>query len=291
MRHLRPFRYYRPSSVSEILELLEGKAPGVKLLAGGTDLLVQMKEERMAPEGIIDLGGTPELGRIESRDGRLRVGAMVRLSALENLQGIHQGASLISSAAHRVGSPQIRFRGTIGGNLCNASPAADMAPALLVMEASVTLASKKGERRIPLESFFTGPGMTVLKEDEMLKEIDIPGPPGRGIGVYLKLGRRRSMDLALVSIALLLSLGPDRQTCERVRVAFGSVAPVPLRAKETEGFLEGKKLTEDILFEASQLAEKESQPITDVRATAAYRKEMVGVLFRRAMREALAAGR
>jgi len=286
---LKRFEFYRPATLTEAFDLLESYGNRAKPIAGGTDLVVQMKERRIVLEAVIDLLGLPELQGMERSDGGLRIGATVKLSALESAPIVQEEWGLLASATHRIGSPQVRHRGTIGGNLCNASPAADMAPALLVMEATVTLTSREGDRKIPLESFFVGPGLTVLRQEELLKEITIPSPPAHSAGVYLKLGRRKSMDLAVVSVAVLLTLGPDKKTCERARVALGSVAPTPLRAKETETLLEGNILDDDLIEEASRRAEKECRPITDVRSTEAYRREMVGVLVRRALRQALLA--
>jgi carbon-monoxide dehydrogenase medium subunit len=250
-----------------------------------------MKEKRIAPEVVINLLGAPELKRIERSDVGIQIGATVKLSALENSPALQEEWKILASAVHGIGSPQVRNRGTIGGNLCNASPAADMAPSLLVMEATVTLAGRNGERKIPLASFFTGPGLTALRSDEVLKEITIPTNPQHSFGAYLKLGRRKSMDLALVSVAVLLTLNRDKGICERARIALGSVAPTPVRARETEKMLEGKRPDEKLIQEAAQSAEKECRPISDVRSTATYRKEMIKILVERAILQALAAGR
>lgn len=279
MMHLNKFEYLSPTSLPEVLKLLERYGTRVKLVAGGTDLIVQMKEKRIAPDVMINLLGVPELQRIERSDVGIRIGATVKLSALESSPALQGGWKMLASAAHGIGSPQVRNRGTIGGNLCNASPAADTAPSLLVMEATVTLAGRKGERKIPLESFFAGPGLTVLRSDEVLKEIALPVTPQHSFGAYLKLGRRKSMDLALVSVVVLLTLNRDKGTCERARIALGSVAPTPVRARETEKALEGKKPDENLIQEAAQCAEKECHPISDVRSTATYRMREKDVLI------------
>lgn len=289
--HLNKFEYFSPTSLPEVFELLGRYGPRAKLIAGGTDLIVQMKEKRIAPEVIINLLGVPELGHVERCDSGIRIGATVKLSAVESSLSLNKEWKVLASSAHKIGSPQVRNRGTIGGNLCNASPAADTAPSLLVMEATVTLAGKKGERNLPLESFFTGPGQTMLGSDEILKEITIPTIPQNSFGAYLKLGRRKSMDLALVSVVVLLTFNQNKETCERARIALGSVAPTPLRARETEKMLEGKRLDERLIREAGQCAEKECRPISDVRSTATYRKKMINVLVRRAILQALAAGK
>ena len=175
----------------------------------------------------------------------------------------------------------------MGGNLCNASPAADTAPPLLVLEAEVVLSGKKGERRVPLDSFFSGPGKTALARDEIFKEILIPPVPAGSVWAYLKLGRRKSLDLALTSVAVLLTLDPKTKICRRARMALGAVSPTPLRAKGAEKFLEGKILDEGVIREAGERAQKECRPISDIRASAEYRKEMVKVLVGRAIKKSL----
>jgi carbon-monoxide dehydrogenase medium subunit len=159
------------------------------------------------------------------------------------------------------------------------------------MDATVTLAGRNEERKIPLASFFNGPGLTALRREEVLKEITVPTTPRHSFGAYLKLGRRKSMDLALVSVAVFLTLNPDEGTCERARIALGSVAPTPVRARETEKMLEGKRPDKKLIQEAAQSVEKECRPISDVRSTATYRKEMIKILVERAILQALAAGR
>jgi carbon-monoxide dehydrogenase medium subunit len=217
----------------------------------------------------------------------LRIGSLVKHAALEGSPLVRDGWRIIAEAAHKVGSPQIRNLGTVGGNLCNASPAADSAGPLLVLDAEVVLAGKKKERRVPLPSFFKGPGKTVLGKDEILKEILVPPVPAGSVWAYLKLGRRKSMDLALASTAVLLTLDPKTKICRRARVALGAVAPTPFRAKGTEKFLEGKRLDEAVILEAGERAQEECRPISDIRASAEYRKEMVKVLVGRAIKKSL----
>jgi CO/xanthine dehydrogenase FAD-binding subunit len=282
---LRKFEFMNPSSLMEAVHLLEGHKGKSKLIAGGTDLIVQMKEKRVAPEVLINLGEVSELKRIERNGDVLRIGSMVTHSTLESSSHLTGTLGILASAAGKVGSPQIRSRGTIGGNICHASPSADTTPALLVLDAEVCLVSPRGERRLPLESFFTGPGLTVLEKDEMLKEVVMREPSQHSSAVYLKLGRRKSMDLALVSIALHLTQDSKTGVCKRARIALGSVSPTPVRAKETEKILEGNVLDETAMQEARKRVQTECLPITDIRASAAYRKEMVGVLMERALKQ------
>jgi len=282
---MRKFAFSSPSSIAEALKLLAQSGSQAKVIAGGTDLVVQMKNKLVTPERVINLLTVPELMGM-NRNGRgLRIGALVKHAALENSPLLRDGWGILASAAHKVGSPQVRHLGTLGGNLCNASPAADTAPVLLVLEAEVTSARAEGERRIPLESFFTGPGLTVLKEDEILREIFIPEIPAKSSWAYLKLGRRKSLDLALVSVAVLLTLDSAGGVCRRARVALGAVSPTPIRARKTEKFLEGKKLEEAVILEAGKIAQQECRPISDIRASAEYRKEMVMVILERAIKK------
>ncbi len=284
---MRKFEFFSPASLDGALELLEQYGDEAKLIAGGTDLLVQMKSKLIAPKQVINLLGVPELSGLGQNGKGLRVGALTKHAALENSPLLRKGWGILAAAAHKVGSPQIRNLGTVGGNVGNASPAADTAPALLALEASVVLISRRGERRIPLESFFVGPGVTVLKKDEILKEILLPEVPAHSVGAYLKLGRRKSLDLALASTAVLLTLNPQTGVCQRARVALGAVSSTPLRARETEKLLIGKTLDEKVIQEAGKVAQGECQPISDIRASAEYRKEMIKVLVGRAIQKAM----
>lgn len=284
---MRKFEFLSPTSLAETVALLEQHKADAKLIGGGTDLIVQMKQKLITPTLIINLLEVPELKGIEKNNNVLRIGSVVKHAVLESSPLLRGGWEILASAAHKVGSPQIRSLGTIGGNLCNASPSADTAPTLLVLEAEVKLISPRGEQRLPIESFFIGPGLSVLEKDEVMKEIIIPKAPPNSSSAYLKLGRRKSVDLALVSAAVVLTLNPKTGICERGRVALGSVSPTPIRAKQTEKILEGKKLDESVIREAGERAQKECRPISDIRASVEYRKEMVKVLVERAIKQCL----
>lgn len=285
--HLKPFELFHPASLPEVLDLLGRYEEGVKLIAGGTDLLVQMKQGLIRPARLINLLPLNDLKGIGTTERGLRIGALSRHADLERSTLLRGGWILLARACHKVGSPQIRHLGTLGGNLCNASPSADTAPGLLVLEAEVYLASLRGERRVSLETFFKGPGQTVLQEGELLKEVIIPPPPHQSRVSYLKLGRRKSMDLALVSVAVLLTLGPGGKTFGQVRIGLGSVAPTPIRAREAEKRLVGEPVVEEAIQEAAEVASRECIPITDLRASAEYRREMVKVLVKRAIKDCL----
>jgi len=283
---LKSFKFYSPSSLGEALELLKQNKGNAKLLAGGTDLVLQMKRKVVTPEVIISLLEIDELRRIEKVEGALRVGATVTHSTLENSELLHDGFQILSSSAKKVGSPQVRNRGTLGGNLCNASPAADTSPAMLVLGAQVYVVSQEGERNIPIDLFFTGPGSCAIEEAEILKDVIIPEQPPETLGVYLKLGRRRGMDVALASVAVLVMFeGKGEASIRRCRIGLGSVSPTPIRAKRAEEFLRGRVLEEKVIQEAGEYVQSECCPISDIRASAEYRKEMVRVLCVRAMKQ------
>lgn len=284
---LRRLEFFNPASLSDALEYLHRCGGEAKPIAGGTDLLVQMKRGLLRPERLVNLLPLSQLKKIEEADGGLRIGALARHADLERSPIVQEGWKLLARACRKVGSPQIRHLGTIGGNLCNASPSADTAPGLLVLEAEVCLANVKGERKLSLETFFKGPGQTALQEGELLTEVLVPRPPKGYCSSYLKLGRRRSMDLALVSAAVLLTFDPERKRFGRVRIGLGSVAPTPIRAREAEKALEGQPVGEEAIHEAARVASKECEPITDLRASAQYRREMVRVLVERAIKDCL----
>jgi len=184
-------------------------------------------------------------------------------------------------------SMQIRNLGTIGGNICSAVPSADTAPPLMVLEARLKIASTDGEREVPIEEFFTGPSETILKHKEILTEIFIPNRPSRSFGIYKKYSARNAGDLALVGVAVEICLDAEKVQCEEIRIALGAVAPTPLRAKKAETLLRGKKVDDTLIEQVAQEAASESHPISDLRGSAEYRKEMVRVFTKRALREAI----
>lgn len=284
---LKPFDFFNPVSLQEALQLLNRYGEEARPIAGGTDLIVQMKQRLILSKRLVNLLNLSGLKEIKRDGDCLRIGALVSHVDIERSPLVRDGWTLLAQACHKIGSPQIRHLGTLGGNLCNASPSADTASALLVLGAEVCLAGPKGERRVSLESFFKGPGQTVLQVGEVLTEVVIPKPPANSLFVYLKLGRRKSMDLALVSAAVLLTVDPKRERFEQVGIALGSVAPTPIRAQKAEKRLEGRFIEDEAILEAAVLASGECRPITDIRASAEYRREMVKVLVERAIKDCL----
>lgn len=271
------FAYHRPDSLAEALSL-KSAAPDARFIAGGTDLMVQMRAGAAKPAGLISLRGIEELRTIEVAD-TTRIGALVTVSELLAHPALGARFGALVAAARVLGSVQIRNLATVGGNLCNASPAADLAVALLVHDARVRLVGPDGERELPLDDFFVGPGQTVLGKGELLAEILLEEPPGPGL--FLRRGRVR-MDIAIASVAGCLDVQDG--TCRTARIAAGSVAPRPVRLRAVEKALVGHELSEDTIRAAREAAQSEVEPITDLRASAGYRRHLVGVYVERAVR-------
>ncbi len=249
------------------------------MLAGGTDLLVNMKQRTKEPKYVISLKNLP-LAYIEEARGGVRIGAATKLRAIEKSILVREKLPVLHEAVKAIGSVQIRNMATLGGNICNASPAADSAPALLVLDAKARIVGPDGEREVPIEGFFLGPGKTCLARGEMLKEVFVPYTPPGYSGAFLKIGRT-SMDIAKINIAVLLKVVDG--IVEDCRIALGAVAPTPMRVKRAEEFLRGKELSEEALREAGEIVSQEIRPITDIRATAEWRREVSKVLTRDAI--------
>jgi carbon-monoxide dehydrogenase medium subunit len=279
---MRRYDYFRPKSLKEAFHLKKTIA-GAKFISGGTDLLVQIKNRELQPPALISLRSIPELATIEVNGGT-RIGALATISDIIQHPEIGASYPLLAEAAERLGSVQIRNVATVGGNLCNCSPGADMALPLLVLEAKVRLQSAKASRDVPLEEFFKGPGESCLASDEILTNILLDPPPQKAKAVFLKKGRIK-MDLAIASLALLIEI--DGKRCLKARIAAGSVAPVPLRLYQVETLLEGAVISKELVAQAQQLAAEIVSPITDVRSTKEYRRQIVGVQLRRALENIL----
>jgi len=256
--------------------------PDVKLVAGGTDLLPQMKNGVVQARRVVDLSALPELQVLEREaDGWLRVGAGVAARKLELAPAVNDGFRSLAEGASVVGSYQIRNLATLGGNLANAAPSADMAPPLLALDAELVIAGPRGQRRVGAAEFFVGVRRTVLAPDEVLVEIVIPAPgPGSG-GTYIRHTPRRELDIAVVGVASQLTIRDGK--CTRARIALGAVAPVPLRARAAEERLEGEAVTSALIDEASELAVSAASPISDQRGSADFRRHLVRVLTRRTL--------
>jgi carbon-monoxide dehydrogenase medium subunit len=276
------FRSYRPSTTEELLEILNELPPGVKLHAGGTDLMVHLKEVKIEPDSIVDLSGIEDLNYIRQQNDKLIVGAMAPFSRLIPHPLLDGPFRALREASVLVGSVQIRNRATLAGNICNASPAADTVPPLVVFDASAVIRSLSGSRTVPVVDFITGPGTTVLEPGEFVEAVEIPIPSGAAGSAYLRMTRRRSVDLAVVDVAVMVSDGSPR-------VSYGAASARPITGPRTEEVLEGWLSTSD---NANETRRKELEsavsediaPITDVRASREYRLAMAAVLAHRAFR-------
>ena len=256
------------------------------LLGGGTDLLNGMKNMAVQPQCVIDLKGIPGIDVIEYKDG-FKIGALTTVREIETSSLVRRKIPVLSEAAASLGSIQIRNRATVGGNLCHGSPAADLAAVLLAMNCEVDIVSARGGRTLPLAQFFTGYRCTALDQDEILAGIRIAPEIERFKGAYLKLGPRKAMDIGLVNIAVLLD--SDSGVCNRIMIALGAVAPIPLRAEKAEAMLNGKELKPDLIQDAAAAAANEAEPITDFRASAEYRRDMVKNLILKGIAQTLEA--
>ena len=283
--------YIRVGSIQQALAQMQQAEPvgNACLLAGGTDLLPQVKSGRIAHAVLVDVSDVPELQGISADGEGLRIGAATKLADIVRSPFLTGGLRALADSAALVGSVQIRHLATLGGNLCNASPSADTAPALLALDAEAAIVSQAGERRMPLDRFFLGPGRTVLQPGELLVAILLPERWREGAATYLKHAPRAAMDLAVVGVAASFSQKPNGPP--EVRLALGAVAPTPIRARRAEAqFLSAPVLDEQAIREAAACAAGEASPISDVRASAAYRRAMAELLVARALRIVLRGG-
>jgi CO/xanthine dehydrogenase FAD-binding subunit len=281
---IRGFDYYAAKDLEDALFMLQEHGPRAKIVAGGTDLVLALKKKSLAPSCLISLHRVRELDYVDKKDSQVRIGALTTFSTIAANESIREDFPLLSEAAGLIGSWQIRNVATIGGNLCTASPAADSATALLALDAQVVLADASGETSLPLASFFTGPGETVLRHGQLLKEIILNLPAGRSAGHYLKLMRRKGVDLALVGVAFQAMLDESEERLGRVALSRGGVAPTPIRATNGEAALIGLAPAEavSLLPEVARKAAEMARPISDVRASSAYRRAIVEVYVQRA---------
>ncbi|MDI7259502.1 MAG: xanthine dehydrogenase family protein subunit M [Thermodesulfobacteriota bacterium] len=274
------FGYIEPRTIDEALQYLADYGEKTRIIAGGTDLLVQMKTGKICPQYLLNISKIPAL-RYLIKEKSLRIGALTAFRELERSQVIRERYTALFEAAKSVSSVQIKNMGTVGGNLCNASPAADSAPPLLVFGGKVKLVDVRQERTLPLEKFFIGPGKTVLTPEEFLLEVEVDGGEDRTGSAFKKMGRV-SADLSKVSVAV--AIVRKGNVCEECRIALGAVAGVPMRARSGEEILKGEKMKESLIENASLQVAQEISPIDDIRSTAWYRKEVAKVIVQDAIR-------
>ena len=283
--------YHVPQTVTGALSLLAeaaGQAEEARILAGGTILVPQIKEGLATPTRIVNLKRIPNLKRIRLDDTHVHLGPLVTPTELIRSPIIQEHYPLLVQAAQSMAGVQIRNMATIGGNLCNAAPSADLIPALLVLEAAIQIQGANEMRLVPVDQFFGGPGQTVLQPDELVTEIIIPRPASTASALYFKHALRQAMAIAIVGVGVALQ--SRNGLCEEVRIALGAVAPRPMRALKAETALRGQPLTDETITTAARLAAEACQPDDDVRSSAWYRRRMVEVLTRRALQQLKAGG-
>jgi len=310
MRILHDFRYERPSSLEEALALLEEHGAEARPLAGGTDVVVGMKHRSMLqlvgeagtdrsrfpaagrvppidrPGVLISLADLTDLARITVAEDLVTVGPRATMTQIVATQGMPAALAALTDAAAIMGSPQIRNRATVGGNLVNARPAADTAVAAIALGARITLASAGGSRTVEADGFITAPGETVRRPDELVTAMELPFGPGQG-SAYVRQGTRRQLEIALVGAASWVEIDPGSGDVAAARICLGAVGPTPICAPGAARSLEGGPPTAERIGRAAEIAEGEARPIDDYRGSAAYRREVVGVLVRRTLAAAL----
>jgi CO/xanthine dehydrogenase FAD-binding subunit len=273
--------YVSPSSLEELLTTLHHHAGEAKIIAGGTDLVPQMRLGRITPRILVDPKRLPSVG-ISETSLYIRLSANVTHTQAVNSPLLQAEYPALVDACHQVGGPPIRNRGTLAGNLANASPAADSALPLLIYDAQVVTASLTGERVIPLAEFYIAPGQACLAADEFIYELRLPKLPLRTLSIFVKLGNRKAMAIAVASVAVRLSLD-ERGRITDARIALGSVAPTPVRATQAEAILQANSMDDEVISTTAHAAQQAASPISDLRASAGYRSKMVAVLTRRAL--------
>ncbi len=275
--------YYTPTSIEHALSLLAQHASNTRIIAGGTDLVLEIEKKLRTPRVLIDITRIPGLDEIRLQDGVFHLGPLVTHNQVAASSLLVERAYPLARACWEVGAPQIRNRGTLAGNLVTASPANDTIAPLWALGALVTLQSARGERTLPFDLFFKGVRKTALQPDEMLVDIAFPAMSADERGTFIKLGLRKTQAISLVNIAVVVCL--DGDTVQSARITFGSVAPTIVRALEAESFLVGKQLGDEVIREAGELATHAARPIGDIRSPADYRADMVRVLATRALRQ------
>lgn len=280
-------QYFAPSALEEALKLLQKHQ--LTVIAGGTDLLVQNYEKLPALGSILDMSRIDALKGIEVGK-EVSIYTLTTHAQLEAHPWIKEKLPFLAAAAGEVGSPQVRNRGTAGGNIVNASPAADLAPPLISLDARVFLQKGNEERIINLDDFFLGPGQSVLEKGELLVKVVFKPPPARAAGCYIKIGQRKAQAIAITSVAVLVEMAADGKEIADIRICLGSVGPVPIRARKTEALLQGASRANLPLKEACRILEAEIAPMDDIRGTAWYRQQVSKTIFRRALMQALAHG-
>ena len=280
---MRNFKYFEPKTIEEACHLLSKFKNKAKILAGGTDLLIQMKREAIHPQSLVNIKKIDNLNYILSQDNLLRIGALVTHKELIDSTVVEKDFNILKEVCLAVGTVQIRNLGTLTGNICNASPSADTVPTFIALGAKLKIVSTRRERTVLVEDFFTAPFQTILEPDEMVTEVEIPSPTLNKSfvwgGCYSWLPKITTTDETLVGVAVFLEIDQERGRLRQVRIALGSVAPTVMRAKESEKFLIGNKMDAKVFQDASQIAVNEIAP----RSRAEYRRHLAGVLVEKSL--------
>ena len=284
---MQTYEYAAPKTLKEAKEILASFEGSIRALAGGTDLIDQLKVDRRQADLVLDVKNIPELNRLEYLSDGLHLGAGVSCTSARKFPAIVENYPALAESSGLIGSVQIQNRAAIGGNVCNAAPSADTVPALLIYDARVSIVGPRGRRELPLEEFFAGPGATVLQPDEILVEIVVPPPPSNSASHYLRFIPREEMDIAVAGVGSLIAIDPKDGRCSMARIGLAAVSPTPTRARDAEAVLEGNKIDEALIREAGERAVNHCNPINDVRGTIEYRKELVKVLTRRTLARCL----
>jgi carbon-monoxide dehydrogenase medium subunit len=284
MKPLPYFEYHRPVKCINALKLLSS-LDNPKILAGGTDLLPQMRDNVFNPDHIIDINNITKLSNIEEKDKLISIGSTVNFQQIFNSSIVQEKLPALHDAISQMGSPQIRNRATLGGNICNASPAADSAPPLYVYESEAVVKSIDETKTIPIDQIFRGSKINCLEPNELITEIRVPIPPSQSASCFLRIGRRKAFTLSIVSTAVYLEMEDTK--CIDARIALGSVSMTPIRIHAAEYLLKGKKISDDLIDEVCEICIESVNPISDVRGTAEYRKDMSGILVKRAILKTL----
>ena len=282
------FAYAAPSSVDDAVSILAENGEDAGILAGGTDIITQLKENRRRLKVLVDIKKIPELNEMTyDPSSGLRMGAAVPCYRTYEDAAIHAAYPCLTDATQLIGSIQIQSRATVAGNLCNSSPAADAIPALIVLDATAIIVGPNGTREVAAQDFCTGPGQNVMKNDEFVVSIRIPAPAPNSGGMGLRFIPRNEMDIAVANAAAYVVLSDDRKSFVSARLAVGAVAPIPLYLTEVGDLLAGKEISDEIIEEAAGIARNAANPITDMRGTVEQRIHLAGVLSRRAIKGAI----
>jgi xanthine dehydrogenase FAD-binding subunit len=280
-----PCQYFAPQKIEEALEILSRYEREIKIIAGGTDLLVQYYDRLYEINHWLDLKNIKDLKNIRINKNQMEIGAMITHTQLEISEDIKKYFPILSQAAADIGSPQIKNRGTIGGNIVNASPAGDLLPSLMAYKAQIKLISSKEETIIPAEAFFLGPKKTMIRTDQLLSEIILPLPEKHTYGSWIKIGKRKALIIATITLALIVRMDEDDEIVKDVSACLGSVAPTPIEIKEIKGKMIGKKYKQLDFNQLGELVEDKISPIDDIRGTREYRKDVAKEIMINALEE------